>query len=127
MLYLTPALFPILPLAGIAFLTGGLFHLLEDTCTVSGVAWVYPFRTGRFCGSIQTGNAWDIRPKVYEGMLAAGIVVLVIASSQWPYTSDSLPGMGAVLLIALWIVFLTASGVHYKAGMRTAVRKTSYL
>jgi hypothetical protein len=127
MLFFALDLFPLLLLAGFAFAGGALLHLLEDTCTVSGIAWAYPIRIGRYCGTIQTGNAWDLRPKVYEGLLAAGIMGLAIVPSFWPYARDYLPGIGLLLLCAIWIIILTASGVHLQAGGRADVRKTSYL
>lgn len=54
----------------LGLISGQFLHLLEDSCTVSGIKWLFPFGTGELKGSIYTVNKIegkkDIRPFLYR-------------------------------------------------------------
>jgi membrane-bound metal-dependent hydrolase YbcI (DUF457 family) len=69
----------------IGLICGQLLHLLEDSCTVSGINWLFPFGTCELKGSIYTGNKiegkTDIRPFLYRIFLLFFSAILLILHS----------------------------------------------
>mgnify|MGYP001180887088 CR=1 FL=1 len=69
----------------LGLISGQLLHLLEDSCTISGINWLFPFRTCELKGSIYTGNKIegkrDIRPFLYRvSLLFASAILLILHS-----------------------------------------------
>jgi membrane-bound metal-dependent hydrolase YbcI (DUF457 family) len=66
-------------------LLGQLLHLLEDSCTVSGINWGFPFRKKELKGEIYTFQKYpgkkDIRPMLYSGFLYFLILLLILGYS----------------------------------------------
>lgn len=87
---------------------GAVFHLLEDSCTKSGVAWLFPFSEHRTRGRITTGNG-DRRPMLYAGVMSVGAVGTFVASVIGMIPAEFVPWSGAVLATVLWVVFLVVS------------------
>lgn len=69
----------------LGLISGQFLHLLEDSCTVSGIKWLFPFGTGELKGSIYTGNKIegkkDIRPFLYKVFLLFFSAILLILHS----------------------------------------------
>lgn len=69
----------------LGLILGQLLHLLEDSCTVSGINWLFPFGTRELKGSIYTGNKIegkrDIRPFLYKFFLLFFSAILLIFHS----------------------------------------------
>lgn len=69
----------------LGLILGQLLHLLEDSCTVSGINWLFPFGTRELKGSIYTGNKIegkrDIRPFLYKLFLLFFSAILLIFHS----------------------------------------------
>ncbi len=63
-------------------LIGQFLHLLEDSCTVSGINWKFPFKKRLVNGQIRTFDRFeekkDIRPFVFQFLLGLISVVEVI-------------------------------------------------
>lgn len=64
-------------------LFGQILHLFEDSCTISGINWLFPFGTRELKGKIYTFSRdperKDIRPTLYAGMfyvLSIGLALL---------------------------------------------------
>ncbi len=99
----------------IGLISGQFLHLLEDSCTVSGINWLFPFGTGELKGSIYTGNKIegkkDIRPLLYRVSLLSFSAILVVLHSL---EAIDINGSGIYFLIfvvvtLIWfLVFLTA-------------------
>ena len=98
---------------GLGLFIGGLLHLIEDCCTVSGLNPFYPkYKQTHFKGNISTSNKKDIRPGIFSGFLIILFVLLIF--SEIYYKIDQL-GMIFYALIAMllsWIVFLIGCGVR---------------
>lgn len=66
----------------VGLLAGQFLHLLEDSCTVAGINWKFPFGTKELKGRIYTFSKMegkkDIRPSVYEYLLWAISFILFI-------------------------------------------------
>jgi len=96
---------------GSALLAGSLLHLVEDSSTVTGIRWAYPWSERTVHGSIRTG-AWDLRPTAFIVLLAAGggMILACPLYAGWvtPYQA---PAMLLFLLLA-WGIFLLVSGVR---------------
>lgn len=55
---------------------GCLLHQVEDSCTVAGVSWLWPFSRARY------GGRWFRTGSIQEYLLVAG-VLLVVALAWW--------------------------------------------
>ncbi len=104
---------PVLPAFGIAFFCGCFFHLMEDTCTPSGVAWLYPFSRVRACGTIRTSSRFDIRPGAFTVLLALTVAATIAAVLLEAVRPDHLVLASAAGLVLLWLLFLAAARVRY--------------
>lgn len=89
-------------------LGGAVFHLLEDSCTKSGVAWLFPLSEHRTRGQITTGNG-DRRPMLYAGVMSATAVGVFAACAMDLVPAGCIPWSGAALAAVLWVVFLVVS------------------
>ncbi|RXE55869.1 hypothetical protein ABH15_06525 [Methanoculleus taiwanensis] len=111
---------PRIPLFGIAFFAGCFFHLMEDTCTPSGVAWLYPFSRVRTCGMIRTASMLEIRPGAFA--LVLGLIGVATAAAAFfelvPIRELAVISVGALILP--WLLFLTASRVRHGRALRAA-------
>jgi membrane-bound metal-dependent hydrolase YbcI (DUF457 family) len=89
----------------LGFLGGAVCHLLEDSCTRSGVAWLFPLSGHRTRGAITTGSG-DRRPTVYAAVMAAAAAGLFAAGANDLLSPTLLPYAGIALAAALWMLFL---------------------
>ncbi|QYZ79940.1 metal-dependent hydrolase [Methanofollis formosanus] len=87
---------------------GAVCHLLEDSCTKSGVAWLFPFSEHRTRGRIVTGND-DRRPTAYVLVMGVGAAGIFAACAMGMVPAEFVPWSGAALAVALWGVFLIVS------------------
>lgn len=114
-LYMTPVLFflDMIWLEGLAiffgaFLGGAILHLVEDSCTKSGIQWNFPFQSWKLKGRIRTtADPSDMR---YQqgflsvlGVSAAGLFLLPLVVDQYPGYWYSIGGFG--LGVLMWLVF----------------------
>ena len=111
-LYLIPVLFildlfyPIYILAFLfAYMIGAFLHMLEDSCTKTGIAWNSPFSDTKLKGEISTGK--DIKkPRYFLYYLGA----LTLAGFLFGSSNESIPLWQAstslfVALVLGWLVF----------------------
>jgi hypothetical protein len=61
----------------IGIMAGGVLHLFEDSCTVSGIQFFYPGGR-RLAGTIRTGNADEDRPGKFAGVLLICYIVVYL-------------------------------------------------
>lgn len=98
---------------------GGVLHLVEDCCTVSGLRPFAPISYRHFSGGISTTNAREDRPELFSKIqlfMAAGIIGLGVVFD----ISVSLLGMIAVALVGLsWM------GIYGFSGTSPKKQKTS--
>ncbi|KAF5042241.1 metal-dependent hydrolase [Methanoculleus horonobensis] len=102
----------LLPAFGCAFFAGCILHLMEDTCTPAGVAWLYPFSRRRVAGRVRSQGLFEVRPAAFS-------IVLVIAAAGMavaPFvTAIPVEGLGSLVLVAapaLWLLFMLVSRVR---------------
>ncbi len=102
----------LLPVFGCAFFAGCILHLIEDTCTPAGVAWLYPFSRRRVAGRVRAEGLLEVRP-------AAFTIALIIAAAGFavaPFvTTMPVRELGCLALIAvpaLWLLFMLVSRVR---------------
>ncbi|TAJ44213.1 metal-dependent hydrolase [Methanofollis fontis] len=101
------------PIAGmflLGFFGGAVCHLLEDSCTRSGVAWLFPLSGWRVRGGIVTGSR-DLRPGLFAGILAAAAAILLLAGHEGPIQAPLPPWSGALCAAGLWVIFLFAARI----------------
>ena len=99
----------------LGLILGQLLHLLEDSCTVSGINWLFPFGTRELKGSIYTGNKIegkrDIRPFLYRVTLLFFSAIMLILHSLGAIDvndSDIYFLIFAVVALIWGLIFLTA-------------------
>jgi inner membrane protein len=86
-----------------SFWAGCILHLLQDSCTPSGIAWGFPWDSRRLRGRIRTSSRVDPRPALYAGILVGCLVFLYLLpdlafSPSWLIAS--------LTLISAWSLFL---------------------
>jgi membrane-bound metal-dependent hydrolase YbcI (DUF457 family) len=83
----------------LGLLIGQLLHLFEDSCTISGINWGFPFKTKELKGKIYTFSKdperKDGRPMYYSWILYLLIGILFLGYS-----------IGTFNKINIWLIFL---------------------
>jgi membrane-bound metal-dependent hydrolase YbcI (DUF457 family) len=95
-----------------AFLFGALLHLFADTCTVSGVRWLFPFSKRRRCGTIKTGDNTDLRPRLFVSTLGFAVLFLLISPVVLVCQDGLYRYFGILLLPLLWFLFFLVARVR---------------
>ncbi|MFA7198846.1 MAG: metal-dependent hydrolase [Methanoculleus sp.] len=96
----------LLPAFGCAFFAGCVLHLVEDTCTPAGVAWLYPFSRRRVAGRVRTQGDLEVRPFVFTIVLLLAAAGVFIAPFVTPVTLDDLRLLTLVGTPLLWLLFM---------------------
>jgi inner membrane protein len=108
----------LLPAFGCAFFAGCVLHLMEDTCTPAGVAWLYPFSRRRMAGRVRTQGLLEVRPTAFAIVLATATAGMLVA----PFVTAASPeGLGRLALVgtpALWLLFMLVSRVRREQRKR---------
>lgn len=94
----------------LGFLGGAVGHLLEDSCTRSGVAWFFPLSGHRTKGKIVTGSD-DPRPSIYAGTMCAAAVGLAAVKPAGLVSADLYPWTGVAVACILWVLFLITARI----------------
>jgi len=94
-----------------AFTAGFLMHLLEDSCTPSGVAWLFPFFNNRVYGDIRVDRRREYRPAVMTFTLGIAIIALFLTGSYYQVVTIMSIWIPALMLLAVWAVFLFCAGL----------------
>jgi len=97
-------------LGGVGFCSGGFLHLLEDSCTVGGIAWKFPLSPSRLRGGIRIGRAGDPRAPLMVITLIASNLVLLYSEYRGVVT-NVLVVTSVVLFLCSWVFFLALSQV----------------
>jgi len=105
----SPAL---LPAFGVAFFAGCILHLVEDTCTPAGVAWLYPLSRRRVSGRVRAQRFFEVRPTIFAAVLATAAAGVLIAPFVTDLTTDELRFIAPAAAFTLWLLFLLVSGVR---------------
>jgi membrane-bound metal-dependent hydrolase YbcI (DUF457 family) len=90
---------------------GGIFHLLEDCCTRSGLMPFKPFSDKKYAGSINTGSRIDIRPGFYATVLIFVAAGVVVAGITYAISHPVLIAISLCLFLIIWVLILRLSRV----------------
>jgi membrane-bound metal-dependent hydrolase YbcI (DUF457 family) len=101
----------LLPPFAAAFLGGSLLHLVQDSCTLTGIRWEYPWSDRAVHGSIRTGSR-DIRSPFFAVLLAAGGGMVLATTWVLPWLLPYRAGVMSLFLLLAWAGFLIAAGVR---------------
>ncbi len=102
----------LLPAFGAAFFAGCILHLVEDTCTPAGVAWLYPFSRRRLAGSVRAWGNLEARPTVFAIILALATVTVLIAPVVTSATAEELRLLAPFIALLLWVFFILTCRVR---------------
>jgi len=95
----------------LGYLLGGLLHLLQDSCTKTGIQWNYPFQNWRIKGNLITASEKEHTAyQNYFAFLLAGTTAIMLIL---PHTGIQAPlyyflSLGLFLSGFYWLIFVTA-------------------
>lgn len=90
------------------YLVGALLHLLEDSCTKTGIQWNFPFQSWALKGELTTtARPEDTKyPRYFLLILGAGTLMMFVAPSILTDVSGFvLAGVGLLGVVCAWGVF----------------------
>ena len=90
-------------MAGMA--AGGVLHVVEDCCTVSGCSPFAPFREAKINGGISTGNRTEHRPAHFAAVLAAAAACAFAARTTLGLQPGVILAYAAPALLLAWGLF----------------------
>lgn len=93
----------------VAYLGGGVLHLVQDSCTRSGIQWNFPFQPWRVRGRISTtGLVEDMRyQRGLLTILGIGVVVMFLVPELYGSIAPTVYAVvGGVVTIVLWTIFV---------------------
>lgn len=96
----------------VGLLTGQFLHLMEDSCTVSGINWKFPFGTKELKGKIYTfskiDGKKDIRPTIYEYSLWSITPLLIIGNAfeKISLTQFTIYPLILLAIVLVWILII---------------------
>jgi inner membrane protein len=99
---------------GAGFLAGCLLHLVEDSCTRSGICWWYPLSSRRVRGNIAAGGRRERRPELFGSLIGGCTLVLLIAEPLLGVSQTAAAVVSLLLLPALWGAFLATAGLEQR-------------
>lgn len=95
------------------YFSGAILHMLQDSFTVSGIAWNQPFSNTKLKGKLKTGeDMW--KPRYFTLMLVALIPVNIYAASGITVLKTLLIH-GILISLVAWTFFGWISGVRLKS------------
>lgn len=103
----------------VGLLVGQFLHLMEDSCTVAGINWKFPFSTKELKGKIYTFNKFegkkDIRPIIYEYSLWSISIVLFFGYAFNKIILQILVVNSLILLgvILVWLFIIYTARTDY--------------
>ena len=102
----------LLPAFGCAFFAGCVLHLVEDTCTPAGVAWLYPFSKRRVAGRVRAQGFLEVRPAAFAIVLVIAAAGMFVAPFVTPMSVEELGCLALVAAPALWLLFMLVSRIR---------------
>ncbi|MDD1673858.1 MAG: metal-dependent hydrolase, partial [Methanomicrobiales archaeon] len=96
---------------GGCFWGGCLLHLVQDSCTLAGIAWSFPLSVRRLRGGLRTGDMHDPRPLLFVSILGGCLLLLILLPAHLLFP----PWLLALfLIICVWLLFLFLSRLEYR-------------
>ncbi|MFH1376068.1 MAG: metal-dependent hydrolase [Candidatus Woesearchaeota archaeon] len=99
----------------LGLIIGQILHLLEDSCTVTGINWMFPFGKKELKGQIYTfewkyQNKKDIRPMIYVYSLVAVSIISLLVNSFGAVNNLFLYYLiTTIAVLIIWIIIIKIS------------------
>lgn len=90
---------------GLGMFVGGVLHLMEDSCTRSGVVPFYPKSPSAFKGEVSTFGRKDSRPGKFSKYLAFVFVILIIVQVYYKVAQLSMVLLVMAVIALSWAGF----------------------
>lgn len=105
LLYLFRAgeLYGFIPVFWAGFLFGGLMHLVEDSCSKSGVFWLYPFSIAKVSGTLLAGGR---RHLLIIAILGVGFAAVYVDEFTALFPQELPWAAPVIVLILAWTAVL---------------------
>jgi membrane-bound metal-dependent hydrolase YbcI (DUF457 family) len=105
-LYIVDRPVPALLAFGVAgFAAGAILHLVEDSCTPAGIAWLYPVSGRRLRGRLRSGGRVDHRPRVFATALGVAMWACLLLQYRMETPVDTVALCSIFLFCLLWMLF----------------------
>lgn len=92
------------------YVSGAFLHLLEDSCTKTGIAWNSPFSDTKLKGGLTTSakpeHTKNPRRFLYVLTAVTSGVVFLSFSGQYSFTAFEVAGIGTGAVSLAWLFFL---------------------
>ncbi len=98
----------------LGFLIGGILHLAEDACTVTGVKPLYPYNQKRFFGTMNTFDVKNELPKTFIKLGSFVFVFLILGGIIMKLNHITMIFITILSLVLLWSFFFIVSGLKIK-------------
>ena len=97
----------------LAYASGCLLHMLQDSCTRTGIAWNSPFSSKKLKGDIYTGKDF-FKIHIFSLILGAMafISIFVSVTALFGFNIARLLILSSSSLMFAWMIFLIVSGVE---------------
>jgi membrane-bound metal-dependent hydrolase YbcI (DUF457 family) len=79
---------------------GQLLHIFQDSCTISGINWGFPFNKKEMKGSIRTFNKKDKRPTYFAGMFYLLIILIILG-----YSFNKLNNISLIIIYSIILIY----------------------
>lgn len=87
------------------FAVGATLHLVEDSCTPAGIAWLYPVSGWRLRGRLRSGGRADPRPRVFATALGCSMWVCILLIHRFGAEAETVVHLSLFLFCLLWALF----------------------
>ena len=96
----------------LSYMLGAFLHMLQDSCTKSGIAWNSPFSRTKLKGKLKTGKS-KLKPRILFTFLAtlAAVTLYLGNTSIYALPAVQLAAQTLLVSIAGWLVFMHFSRV----------------
>jgi len=89
---------------------GGILHIVEDSCTITGVFPFYPVnQTRKYSGNISTYNFNDTRPQIFTSFLIFAAGVVFFSQILWKNTLEFYILISCGVFVISWICIILIS------------------
>lgn len=88
---------------------GGVFHLLEDCCTQSGLTPLKPFSWKKYAGRISTRDRREKRPGIFAQAFFVSSAAVLAATVYYRLEEVLITGLSMTLFILNWVVIMIVS------------------
>jgi|GEM_PF-1474525 len=113
----------IVPYFFFGLILGGIFHLMEDCCTQSGIYPFIPRSFSKYSGTISTWNKEERRPELFAGLLFVEGGAIFFANFYFGVNTLLLAAISILLFTFSWYVFFKLTKVTKEIDFKATFKQ----